>query len=59
MTPCCPCAPSCRHADEHYIPTLLAALGLENETYCDGWGVAAADWTGLAAHPNTYEYVVL
>ena len=30
-------------ADEHYISTLLAVHGLDNETDCDGF-VTNADW---------------
>ena len=43
------------HADEHYIPTLLAVLGLENETYCDGWGVAYTDWSAGGMHPKSFK----
>lgn len=41
-------------ADEHYLPTLLAALGLEKEADCEGWGVAAMEWKGGAAHPRSF-----
>ena len=41
-------------ADEHYFPTLLATLGRENETYCDGNGVASANWTIQGPHPHHY-----
>ncbi|KAL4439980.1 hypothetical protein ABPG75_002981 [Micractinium tetrahymenae] len=40
--------------DEHYIPTLLASLGLENETYCGGWGVAYTDWSTHDIHPRSF-----
>ena len=43
-------------SDEHYIPTLLAVEGIENETVCgeEGWGVAAVDWSRGGAHPKSY-----
>jgi hypothetical protein len=42
-------------SDEHYIPTLLAVLGLEDECACDSWGVAAVDWSrGHTSHPTSY-----
>ena len=41
-------------ADEHYFPTLLAHLGLENEAYCDGYGLAAVNWTAGGAHPRSF-----
>ena len=53
-TPCPACLPS---ADEHYFPTLLAALGLENETYCSGMGLAATDWAIGGYHPKTWRWV--
>ncbi|KAL4420283.1 hypothetical protein ABPG77_005623 [Micractinium sp. CCAP 211/92] len=40
--------------DEHYIPTLLASRGLENETYCGGWGVAYTDWSTHDVHPKSF-----
>ena len=40
--------------DEHYIPSLLAFHGLDNETDCHG-GVATANWTmPRAKHPIEY-----
>lgn len=45
------------YSDEHYFPTLLAALGKENETYCDGNGVASADWRIGGPHPRSYKCV--
>ena len=51
---CCCCV-----ADEHYFPTLLAVLGLEHETECDGWGVATQDWSKGGAHPKAYRYEAL
>lgn len=42
------------YSDEHYFPTLLATLGRENETYCDGNGVASANWTIQGPHPHHY-----
>lgn len=41
-------------SDEHYIPTLLSTLGLENEAACQTWGVVALDWSAGGAHPRTY-----
>lgn len=35
---CADCQP-----EEHYVPTLLASLGRENETDCSSWGVAAVE----------------
>ena len=42
-------------ADEHYVPTLLAALGKENETDCLG-GLTSVDWYRMAegGHPWAY-----
>ncbi len=38
---------ACRHfecySDEHYVPTLLASRGLENQTDCAG-GLTNVDW---------------
>jgi Core-2/I-Branching enzyme len=40
--------------DEHYIPSLLAFHGLDNETDCHG-GLATANWTmPKAQHPIEY-----
>ena len=41
--------------DEHYIPTLLAALGKDNETDCLG-GLTSVDWgrNEGAGHPYAY-----
>ena len=40
-------------ADEHYVPTLLAYLGKEQETDC--WGfMVNVDWSRGGAHPRTY-----
>ena len=33
----------------------LATLGRENETYCDGNGVASADWRIGGPHPRSYK----
>ncbi|KAK9815401.1 hypothetical protein WJX72_003085 [[Myrmecia] bisecta] len=41
-------------SDEHYIPTLIASLNLENETDCTG-GVTNAWWDGPYFHPRTWE----
>ncbi|KAK9789383.1 hypothetical protein WJX73_006397 [Symbiochloris irregularis] len=40
-------------ADEHYIPTLLAMKGLDNETDCTG-AVTHAWWDGPYSHPRTH-----
>lgn len=45
--------PACP-ADEHYIPTLLSVRGLENETYCKGYGLAATNWSSGGAHPRAW-----
>ncbi|PRW33249.1 Transcription initiation factor TFIID subunit 13 isoform A [Chlorella sorokiniana] len=42
-------------ADEHYVPTLLASLGLEDETYCRGWGLAYTDWSDNWIHPKSFK----
>ena len=42
-------------SDEHYFPTLLAVLGRENETECEGWGVAAQDWSKGGTHPRAFK----
>lgn len=36
------------------MPTLLASLGLENETYCGGWGLAYTDWSDNWIHPKSF-----
>ena len=41
------------YSDEHYIPTLLASAGRDNETDCLGYYVNV-DWTKGGAHPRTY-----
>ncbi|KAI3431710.1 hypothetical protein D9Q98_004755 [Chlorella vulgaris] len=41
--------------DEHYIPTLLAVLGLQNETYCNGNGIAYVDWSRGGNHPRSFK----
>jgi Core-2/I-Branching enzyme len=40
-------------SDEHYIPTLLALKGWDNQTDCLGYTVAV-DWSQGGAHPKTY-----
>lgn len=40
-------------SDEHYVPTLLAMLHVENETYCNG-GLTHNFWDGPYYHPHTY-----
>jgi len=43
------------YRSQHYIPTLFATLGLEDEMACDSWGVAAMDWgNGGHAHPKSF-----
>lgn len=42
--------------DEHYFPTMLSALGRENETDCHGF-ITNVDWginPGWDPHPRTY-----
>jgi hypothetical protein len=40
--------------DEHYLPTILAHYGLDNETTCTD-GLAHVNWPNLMAmHPKTY-----
>lgn len=46
-------APRYCHSDEHYIPSALAAWGLEGETDCVGGGTAV-DWSGGGSHPASY-----
>lgn len=41
-------------ADEHYLPTLMAVLKLEDEMACDSWGISAVNWEKGGAHPKTY-----
>lgn len=40
-------------SDEHYIPSLLAVYGLEDECYCDGV-MTHVYWQGNYYHPYTY-----
>lgn len=40
-------------SDEHYVPTLLAHLGLEGECFCDGI-ITHTHWDGNYFHPKTY-----
>lgn len=42
------------NADEHYLPSLFASLGLENETTCSD-GFVHVNWpSATASHPHTY-----
>ncbi|KAK9848925.1 hypothetical protein WJX84_001940 [Apatococcus fuscideae] len=41
-------------SDEHYIPTLLAVLGLDDQTDCKG-SVTSAWWDGPYFHPKTWQ----
>lgn len=41
---------------QHYIPTLFAVKGLEDEMACSTWGVAAMDWSRGGAHPRSYRH---
>lgn len=44
------------YSDEHYFPTLLAAVGRENETDCYG-ELTDRDWSrGFATDPHPWEY---
>ncbi len=40
-------------SDEHYVPTLLAVMGRENETDCLGASMHT-DWRDGGAHPRSY-----
>ncbi|EFN51060.1 hypothetical protein CHLNCDRAFT_141408 [Chlorella variabilis] len=42
-------------SDEHYIPTLLASKGLDEESFCHIDGVVATDWSAGGPHPKTYK----
>jgi hypothetical protein len=50
-----PPPPARLHHPQHYIPTLLAVHGLDNETYCSIDGLVAADWSAGGAHPKAYK----
>ena len=39
------------YADEHYVPVLLATLGLDNETTCNGNTVHVSWQSGTGAQP--------
>ena len=40
---------------QHYLPTLLAVLGLEGEVACGAWrGPAFMEWKG-GAHPRAFK----
>ena len=41
------------YPDEHYMPSLLAREGLDNDTDCHG-GIMSVDWTTRDWHPVTY-----
>ena len=41
------------YVDEHYIPTLLAKHGHDNESDCHG-GMVSTNWTMGGAHPMNY-----
>lgn len=41
---------------QHYLPSLLATLGLEGECACEAWGGHAyQDWKGQRSHPCTFK----
>ena len=40
---------------QHYIPTLLASKGLDEESFCHIDGVVATDWSAGGPHPKTYK----
>ena len=40
--------------EEHYIPSYLSYLGLENETDCRGWLLSATWDPPSAAHPKSF-----
>jgi len=56
----CTCASTkeCCISDEHYIPTLFSIKGVEDEMYCDSWGVAAMEWDPESnyAHPKVFHH---
>ena len=58
----CTCTPEstreCCISDEHYIPTLFSIKGVEDEMYCDSWGVAAMEWDPASnyAHPKVFDH---
>ena len=41
-------------SDEHYIPTVLARWGLEDETDCAGT-LVSGNWSSGEGHPHSYE----
>ncbi|PRW05935.1 beta-1,6-N-acetylglucosaminyltransferase enzyme [Chlorella sorokiniana] len=43
------------YSDEHYIPTLLATKGRDNESYCHIDGIVAVDWSAGGPHPKAYK----
>ena len=40
--------------EEHYIPSYLSHMGVENETDCRGWLLSAVWDPPTAAHPKSY-----
>jgi hypothetical protein len=42
------------YSDEHYVPTLLALHGKENETFKETGSVTYADWSKGGPHPREY-----
>lgn len=40
---------------QHYIPTLLATKGRDNESYCHIDGIVAVDWSAGGPHPKAYK----
>lgn len=45
---------ACSCSDEHWLPTLIAALGREDETDCHGY-LTNVDWSRGGGHPRSYE----
>ena len=42
------------YTDEHYIPTVLARWGLDDETDCAGT-LVSGNWSSGEGHPHSYE----
>lgn len=40
---------------QHYLATLFAVHGLQQNENCDAWGIAAVDWGNGGAHPRSYK----
>ena len=40
---------------QHYMPVLLAKLGLANETECGNMGIAFTDWNTTGPLPKRFQ----